>query len=61
MEGMSATKSALVAGRGMKLVPPKITKSDAAFAKEHIEFVFGSDLVDIEELNDLFEKVCQPY
>ena len=56
MEGMSATKSALVAGRGMKLAPPPITKSDEAFASENIEFVFGGDL-NIEELNDLFEKV----
>jgi len=41
------------------LPPPAITKSDAAFAAEGLEFVVGHDSVSLSELNDLFHKVRQ--
>lgn len=36
---------------------PKISKSDEAFAKECIDFVWGHEDINISELNDLFERV----
>ena len=59
-EGMSGTKSALVAGTVLRPPPaPAISRSDAAFAADGVEFVFGGDELDIDELNDLFEKVSR--
>lgn len=69
--GRAALRSALASegissGRGSgwallaaeQLPPPAITKSDAAFAAEGLEFVVGHDSVSLSELNDLFHKVC---
>ena len=42
------------------LPPPPITKSDAAFAAEGLEFVMGHETVSLTELNDLFERVPPP-
>lgn len=36
---------------------PKISKSDEAFAKECIDFVWGYEDINTSELNDLFERV----
>jgi len=60
LEGMSGTKSALVAGIGLQLPPPVITRSDEAFASDGVEFVYSGDEIDLMELNDLFEKVGFP-
>ena len=40
--------------------PPPLTRSDAAFAADGLEFVWGSDGLDLADLNDLFEKVGFP-
>ena len=40
--------------------PPPISKADDAFLEEGIEFVWGTDGLGIEELNNLFEKVGFP-
>jgi uncharacterized protein YaaQ len=37
---------------------PAITKSDEAFLKDGVEFMWGIKDLDVDELNDLFEKVC---
>lgn len=37
--------------------PPLMSKSDEAFAHDGVEFVWGSESLDVEALNDLFEKV----
>jgi hypothetical protein len=37
--------------------PPRITKSDAAFLADGLEFAWGLSAVDTFQLNDLFEKV----
>jgi hypothetical protein len=37
---------------------PNISKSDEDFLEDGVEFVWGSDTINIGELNDLFEKVC---
>ena len=34
-----------------------ITKSDDVFRSEYVEFVWGMDELDLEELIDLFKKV----
>lgn len=44
-----------------KLVQPKLSKTDEAFAKAGVEFVQGGDEVDIPELNNLFEQVSRAY
>ena len=36
---------------------PPIKKSDALFAKEDLEFVWGMEGINLDELNDLFELV----
>lgn len=40
--------------------PPKVTKTDAAFTKEGLEFVWGQEGLSLTDLNDLFEKVGFP-
>jgi aralkylamine N-acetyltransferase len=40
--------------------PPALTRSDAAFQADGLEFVWGSDGLDLGDLNDLFEKVGFP-
>ncbi len=51
------------AGLGVQLVemlaPPKITKTDEAFAADGVEFVYSHEGIDLEELNELFGKVRQ--
>jgi GNAT superfamily N-acetyltransferase len=42
------------------LQPPPLTRSDAAFAADGLEFVWGPDGLDLGDLNDLFEKVGFP-
>ena len=39
------------------LAPPKITKTDEAFAADGVEFVYSHEGIDLEELNELFGKV----
>ena len=58
-EGISSGRGsgwALLAAEA--LPPPPITKSDAAFAAEGLEFVVGHETVSLTELNDLFERVA---
>ena len=43
-------------GSAAKIVP-RVSKSDEAFAKDGVEFVWGADDVNVDELNDLFAKV----
>ena len=60
-EGISSGRGcgwALLAAEA--LPPPAITKSDAAFAAEGLEFVVGHETVSLTELNDLFERVLPP-
>ena len=60
-EGISSGRGsgwALLAAEA--LPPPSITKSDAAFAAEGLEFVVGHETVSLAELNDLFERVLPP-
>lgn len=39
------------------LPPPNVSKADEDFLRDGIEFVWGIDGIDIEELNTLFSKV----
>ena len=39
------------------LPPPQVSKSDDDFLRDGIEFVWGIDGIDVEELNTLFSKV----
>eukprot|EP00884_Botryococcus_braunii_P007634 jgi/Botrbrau1/16872/Bobra.150_2s0091.1 len=39
---------------------PQISKSDEEFREQKVEFVFGSEGIDLMELNDLFERVGFP-
>ena len=60
-EGISSGRGsgwALLAAEALPL--PPITKSDAAFAAEGLEFVVGHETVSLAELNDLFERVPPP-
>lgn len=43
-----------------RLPAPDITKSDDSFAVDGIEFIWGTDTLNIEELNDLFQRVGFP-
>lgn len=36
---------------------PQITKPDSQFLKDHLEFVWGAEGIDLAELNNLFELV----
>ena len=60
------TSPALLAGCGAaaappaSLQPPQLTRSDAAFAADGLEFVWGPGGLDLGDLNDLFEKVGFP-
>lgn len=42
------------------LPPPKLTKTDEAFAADGVEFVYSHEGIELEELNDLFGKVGFP-
>lgn len=42
------------------LTPPPLTRSDAAFLADGLEFVWGTEGLNLEDLNDLFEKVGFP-
>lgn len=53
MEGISSGKAAW----SVPLQAPPISKPDQAFRDLGVEFVQGSEAVDLAELNDLFEKV----
>ena len=37
--------------------PPPISRSDAQFLEEGMEFVWGSEGIRLAELNDLFQRV----
>ena len=37
--------------------PPPISKSDEAFREDGVEFVWGAAGIDVQELNELFERV----
>ena len=37
--------------------PPKLTKTDAQFAKDGLEFMHGAASVPVADLNELFSKV----
>lgn len=39
------------------LPPPSVSKTDEEFLRDGIEFVWGIDGIDVEELNILFSKV----
>lgn len=41
-----------------RLPPPTVSKADEDFLRDGIEFVWGIDGIDIEELNTLFSKVA---
>ena len=59
-DGISALKPALMAAalEGGQPPPPPISRSDEAFLADlGVEFVWGAEGVDVEELNGLFEKV----
>ena len=38
--------------------PPSISKSDKAFLLEGMEFICDGSMVHVDDLNDLFVKVC---
>jgi len=43
-----------------KLPPPPISKADSTFLEEGVEFVWGTEALGIDELNDLFQRVGFP-
>ncbi|CAL8466085.1 g5621 [Coccomyxa elongata] len=58
-DGMSSAKAAL--GQVLRRNPsPKISKSDEAFEKMGVEFVWGYSDLNLDELNDLFSRVGFP-
>ena len=61
-DGMSTTKQSLMADTATpaKLPPPQISKTDAQFADDGVEFVWGIENLNYDELNDLFQKVGFP-
>ena len=55
-DGMSSAKAAL--GQVLRgSSSPKISKSDEAFEKMGVEFVWGYHDLNLDELNDLFSRV----
>lgn len=62
LDGVSSKKAAWLGAReaGVPLQSPVITRSDTYFEEKGLEFVEGSDGIDITELNELFEKVGFP-
>ena len=56
-DGMSGALGLWAALQEDHLRPPPIKKSDALFAKEDLEFVWGMEGINLDELNDLFELV----
>lgn len=60
-DGINTQKPSLMADSlEQHLPPPPISKSDAAFLEDGVEFVWGAEGVDVGELNNLFEKVGFP-
>ncbi len=56
-DGVCLRKGGLAVQLVEQLAPPRITKSDEAFAADGLEFVYSYEGIDLEELNDLFGKV----
>ena len=56
-DGVCPAKAALAVQLVETLAPPKITKTDEAFAADGVEFMYSHEGIDLEELNDLFGKV----
>lgn len=61
-DGISTTKQSLMADTATpaRLPPPHISKTDKQFADEGVEFVWGIESLNYDELNDLFQKVGFP-
>lgn len=59
---MSTFKPTLLADSSstQQLPPPPITKSDQSFLEDGVSFVWGTQELGIDELNDLFLKVNFP-
>lgn len=56
-DGICPDKAGLAVQLIEMLGPPKITKTDEAFAADGVEFVYNHEGIDLEELNELFGKV----
>lgn len=56
-DGVCLRKGGLAVQLVEQLAPPRITKTDEAFAADGLEFVYSHEGIDLEELNDLFGKV----
>lgn len=61
-EGVSTDKPVLMSETLIQhLPPPPLTKTDEIFLEESgVQFVWGTDKINLHELNDLFEKVGFP-
>ena len=60
---MSTTKPALMADTAAappRLPHPEISKTDEAFLADGVEFVWGIETMNYDNLNDLFQKVGFP-
>jgi len=59
-DGMSSAKAAL--GQILRENPsPKISKSDEDFERMGVEFVWGYQELNLDDLNDLFSRVSPPW
>ncbi len=56
-EGVSTDKNQLTNLLSQQVVAPSISKQDIVFADQGLQFVWGHQNIDLDELNRLFEKV----
>lgn len=56
-DGICTQKATWGSVERLAVHPPKLSKTDAQFAKEGLEFMHGASSVPIGELNELFSKV----
>jgi N-acetylglutamate synthase-like GNAT family acetyltransferase len=61
-DGISTDKHSLMADTASpaRLPPPQISKTNTQFAEDGVEFVWGIESLNYNELNDLFQKVGFP-